>query len=462
MKSLDLTNVKHVHFVGIGGSGMSVLAEAFLAMGCKVTGSDMNASKRVVSLGEQGIRVSVPHSDEFLMGAQLLCYSSAIPAKNIERKKAESLAIPSLRRGELMGLLLSDKEVVGVAGSHGKTTTSAFMATVLNKLKRPVSLMLGGLLQDEQLDLSWGAETVVAETDESDGTFLYVQPTYGIITNIDREHLSHYGSFENLTDAFKRYFMSIVNMPLVYGDDPVVRSMLEKCKRSCISYGFSSENTLWACEIEEKIFETSFDVVCNGMPGGRFTISLAGKHNILNALAVIGVAVVMGYSLDEIRRALPLFKGVKRRMEIKAEVNGVLFLDDYAHHPTEIKATLEAVKQICIQQKRRLVAMFQPHRFSRVKDCLDDFAKCFDDADLLFVTDIYGAQEKGISGIDSSIVANTIKQAYGEKVIFKSRDEFAKEFLPVIRENDCVLAIGAGDITSALDEIVSLYGVKYG
>ena len=459
MNKIELKNIKKIHFTGIGGSGMSVLAEAFLESGVEVTGSDVAAGKRIDQLRNKGVKISVPHSDEYLFGAELLCYSSAVNEGNIERKAALRNSIPQIKRGDLLAELLQNKEVIGIAGSHGKTTTTGFMVDLLFELERPVSLMLGGLLCDEekQKKVAWGKKTVVAETDESDGTFLKVKPEYGIITNIDKEHLAYYGSFENLVKAFEEYFMSIKEMPVVNGDDPVIRDMIDKCNRSCITYGFSSENNVWACELEQDGFKTSFDLVCNGAPSGRFSVNLIGRYNVLNALAVISMGVVLGYSLDKIRKALLAFKGVRRRMEIRKQVGEVFFVDDYAHHPTEIKAALKAVKQ-CVKESDRLVTIVQPHRYSRVKECLEDFAQCFDSADLVIVTDIYGASEKNVDDINSKILFDKIFESYGEKVCYLERYGLAENILPLVKKRDYVIFLGAGDITIVLDELAQKYG----
>ena len=449
---MDLDGIKKIHFTGIGGAGMSVLAEAFCELGKQVTGSDAKDGPRVEQLRKKGIMISVPHSDEYLSGSDMLCFSSAVSENNVERIKAQSSGILQIRRGELMAHLLSLKKVIGIAGSHGKTTTTAFLASTLLDLGHDTTLVLGGQLKDalKNEQLKWGHDTVVAETDESDGTFLYVRPEHAIITNIDHEHIEHYGEFDLLLKAFEEYFVSVKNMPVVCGDNKYLMGMVDRVGRSCITYGFSPHNDIWACEIETSGFMTSFDVVRGGQSCGRFEINLSGKHNVLNALAVIAVCVLYDYPLDKIRPALKKFTGVKRRMEIRREAAGKIFIDDYAHHPTEIKATLDALRGAIGNKK--MVVLFQPHRYSRVKAAFDEFGCCFDKADKILLTDIYSASEKEVPELNEKLF-NHLSSKYPGKVVYYPRETFVCLAVDDISDSDYVISLGAGDINKALAEL---------
>jgi UDP-N-acetylmuramate--alanine ligase len=448
---MDVAAIKHIHFVGIGGAGVSVLAEAFLTMGKKVTGSDAKHSPAVDRLVAKGALVSVPHSAALLPGADVLCFSSAVPETNTERIYAKEQGICEIRRGDLLALLLSAVQCVAVAGTHGKTTTTGMTAVTLKALGKDVSIMLGGSLTDAIVPV-WGAETVIAETDESDGTFLKVAPEIGVITNIEAEHLSHWGDFETLKKGFTQWFMQIKRTPIVCGDDPVVAEMVYQTKRACVTYGFKPTNMLWAHEIEAFEGGMRFDAVFRNEPMGRFTLSVSGRHNVLNALAVIAVASTLGYAPEKIRMALSQFKGTKRRMEYVGESNGTVFIDDYGHHPTEIAATLSALKARF--PKRKLIALFQPHRYSRVRECLEGFGRCFDDADHVFVTDIYSAHENEF--FDVSVLVDEIKKRYAAKTEFCPKADLPARAAAYAKGDDCVVALGAGDITKTIRDVLYL------
>lgn len=457
---MDFNSVKHVHFVGIGGSGMSVLAEAMLNDGYTISGSDMKESQRLVTLRDKGIAVSVPHSVELMGSADLLCYSSAIPKNNCERVLANQRGIEEICRGELLARFLRTKEIFAVAGSHGKTTTSAYLANVLNRLGAKSGLFIGGLLQGEE-ELDWDHERFVVETDESDGTFLNFKPKYGIITNIDKEHLAFYGSFENLVAAFEKFFYSVDSFPIICGDDKLLSQIACDSSRSYMSYGLQAHNDIWANHIDHEVDGTSFDVLFKSSFVGRLKIPLKGEHNILNSLAVLALATLLGYDFPQIKKAMRNFGGVKRRMETKAQCGETTFVDDYAHHPTEIKATLAAAKNYCRVSGKRLVAVFEPHRHSRVRDCYGDFLTCFDDADLLVVTDIYGAAEEGVENIRVEKLFSDIKLATDDvDVIYCPVAELAQKVSSLLEDGDYLLGMGAGRITSIVEDIASKYKEK--
>jgi len=448
---MDFSSIKQIHFVGIGGAGVSVLAEAFVRMGAKVTGSDAKHSPAVDRLVALGALVSVPHSAALVPGADALCFSSAVPESNPERVYAKEHGIPEIRRGDLLAQLLGSRFCIAVAGTHGKTTTTGMTAVTLKALGKDVSIMLGGSLTDACVPV-WGTETVVAETDESDGTFLKVSPEIGVITNIEAEHLSHWGDFETLKKGFAQWFSQIKKTAIVCGDDPVVEEMVYAAKRSCITYGFRPTNMLWAHDIEAFEGGMRFDAVFRNESMGRFTLAVSGRHNVLNALAVIAIACSLGYSSDKIRSAIAMFKGTKRRMEYVGESNGTVFVDDYGHHPTEIAATLSALKQRF--PSRRIVALFQPHRYSRVRECLEGFGRCFDDADHVFVTDIYSASET--EHFDVSVLVEEINKRYAGKTEFCSKEKLAARAASFSVSGDCVVALGAGDITKTIRDVLYL------
>lgn len=446
-----LENHKHIHFVGMGGSGMSVLAEALYSKGFIVTGSDIKESERVKQLRSLGIKISVPHSLEHMKTADLLCYSSAVSADNAERVYARANDIGEFCRGKLLAEFLKPYKTYAVAGSHGKTTTSAYLAHVLNKLDCKSGLFIGGQLQSES-DYGWDNKSFVVETDESDGTFLNFNPYYGIITNIDREHLGHYGSFENLIKAFRAFFNQIKTFPIVCGDDKILNDIVYESRRSCLSYGLQAHNDIWASHIESEADGTSFDVIFKAAFLARVKIPLRGEHNVLNSLAIIALATLLDYDIEHIKKALLGFAGVKRRMEIKAQVDSVTFVDDYAHHPTEIKATLAAAKAYCNSVDRRLVVLFEPHRHSRVRDCYAEFMSCFDEADLLVLTDVYGAAEKGVEAVDINKFFEDLDLAHDIEVQYHANQGMGKWLQNKLDDTDYVLGLGAGNMTTIIED----------
>lgn len=457
---LDFKSIKHIHFVGLGGSGMSVLAEAFLANGYIVTGSDMKTGNRVDDLINQGIKISVPHSTEYMHGADLLCYSTAIPKTNCERQMAKTNKIPEVCRGELLAYFLSSKKVFAVAGSHGKTTTSAYLANVLNSLEQRCGLFIGGLMQDGK-SFEWQHDSFVVETDESDGTFLNYSPKYAIITNVDREHLGFYGSFENLVAAFKEFYLKIESFPVVCGDDKVLNQIAYETKRSHLSYGLEAHNDLWANHIDCENDGTSYDVIFKSSYLGRIKIPLLGDHNVKNSLAIVSLATLLGYEFNDIKKAMLNFTGVKRRMETKGEVNDIVFVDDYAHHPTEIIATLSAAKRFCKDNGKRLVAICEPHRHSRVQECYDEFTFSFRLLDSLIITDIYGAAEQGVAEIDIKQLCEDIAKNSSVDVTYLTNSQLCSGVLDCIASGDYVLGMGAGNMSKILEEMVENYREYY-
>lgn len=365
MEKLLSRNLKKIHFIGIGGIGMSGLAYLFLEKGFSVSGSDIKENEIIRSLEKKGAKINIPHSADVIDSQNLVCFSSAIQANNSELKKARFLKIPAVKRGALLGEVLKDNEIIAVSGSHGKTTTTSFIAFVMSKLGKDISSLVGGIPRYAETSSWWGKDSFVVETDESDGSFLEVKPTYSIITNIDKEHLSFYGTFDNLKKAFFDFAESTSHTAIGCGDQEEVLSILKNIKNHSVSYGLGDNNDYRAKNIKFDSFQSSFDLFYKDKFIGSIEIPLLGKHNVQNSLAVLALCLELNFDIAEIKKAMRDFPGTRRRLEPKGRISEVEFVDDYAHHPREIKAVLAALAAV---DKKRFVVIFQPHRFSRIKN----------------------------------------------------------------------------------------------
>jgi len=459
-RSQSLFKSRHaaqVHFVGIGGIGMSGIAEVLLNLGYRVSGSDLKESEITRRLVELGARLSYGHKAENLTTADVVVTSSAVRKDNPEVVAARVRKIPVVPRAEMLAELMRLKYAVAVAGSHGKTTTTSMVATVLSAAGLDPTAVVGGKVNvlDSNAKLGKG-ELMVVEADESDGSFLKLHPSLAVVTNIDPEHMDHYGTL----DALKTAFAEFCNRVPFYGlnvlclDNPNVQALLPHLEKRYVTYGRAHTADYRVEGIRLDGFQTRFRAFRREEDLGEFTVRMVGAHNALNALAVIAVAEEMEIPLDEVRTALAGFGGVQRRFTVRGEARGITVVDDYGHHPTEVMATLAGARKAF---GRRVVVAFQPHRYTRTKDLMQEFATSFNDADVLFLTGIYAASEEPIAGITGQILSDAII-AHGHRDVtyVEKRTEVARRLLPRLKEGDLVLTLGAGDITHVGPELLSL------
>jgi UDP-N-acetylmuramate--alanine ligase len=451
-----------IHFVGIGGIGMSGIAEVLHNLGYEVTGSDLKESETTRRLKALGIQVYVGHKPENVDDAHVLVTSSAVSGDNPEVIEAGRRSIPVIPRAEMLAELARLKYGVLVAGAHGKTTTTSLITTIFAHGGLDPTVVIGGRLKATGSNARLGqGDFLVAEADESDGSFLKLSPTIAVVTNIDREHMD----FFRTMGALKEAFLSFINKVPFYGASVVciendhMRELLPHIHRRCITYGLTREAQLCAENIKKGFMSTGFEAVYKGRNMGAFTVPAPGVHNVLNSLAAIGVSLILKIDPKVMQEALKGFGGIQRRLELKGEGDGIKIFDDYGHHPSEIKATLTAVKEGLMVNGRaagRLIVLFQPHRYTRVRDLIDDFAVSFNDADLLIVLDIYPAGENPIEGVNSENIVERIRKAGFKNVVYKKDRTDAGEYVIANSGNgDIVLTLGAGDVWKIGEEIVN-------
>ncbi|MCU0821052.1 MAG: UDP-N-acetylmuramate--L-alanine ligase [Spirochaetes bacterium] len=443
-----------MHFVGIGGIGMSGIAEILINLGYEVSGSDIKESDITQKLASMGAKVFYGHSVLNIGDYSVVVSSSAIRGDNPEIIEARRRNIPIIHRSEMLAGLVRLKHGIGVAGTHGKTTTSSLLSFILDCGGINPTAIVGGKVLNFGSNARIGqGEYIVFEADESDGSFLKLYPTIAVVTNIDADHLDHYKYFEGLKDAF----LSYINQVPFYGysvlciDDNIVAELLPKVERPYFTYGFSEKADFKAANVHIDRGKTKYSCYYKNDLLGDVEMNLCGNHNVVNSLAVITVAVELGIDFKVIREGLLQFKGVGRRLEKIGDEKGIMVFDDYGHHPTEIRATLEALKSY----KRRVVAVFQPHRYTRTELLWDDFGAAFPNADVLFLTEIYPAGEAPIEGVSSKLIRDAVKKHEGRDVeIISGLREIPHKMLGVLREGDIVITLGAGDINRAAPMIV--------
>ena len=449
----------HVHFVGIGGIGMSGIAEVLLNLGYRVSGSDMKESDVTRRLGQLGARIAFGHRAENLTDADVLVMSSAVKKDNPEVDAARVRKIPVIPRAEMLAELMRLKYAVAIAGSHGKTTTTSMVATVLAAAGMDPTAVVGGKVNTLGSNAKLGkSELMVVEADESDGSFLKLHPSITVVTNIDPEHLDHFGTL----DALKGAFVEFCNRVPFYGlnvlclDHPNVQSLVPLIEKRLVTYGSSHAADYRLEGVHLDGFATRFQAFRRDEPLGDFTVKMVGAHNALNALAVIAVCEELHVPLDVVRTALADFQGVQRRFTVRGEAKGITVVDDYGHHPAEVKATLAGARRAF---GRRLVVAFQPHRYTRTRDLLEDFVSAFNDADVLFLTGIYAAGEEPIPGISGKALAEAVRaHGHPDVTYVDSRAELLAQLEKRLQPGDLVLTLGAGDITSAGPELLTRLG----
>ena len=439
--------IQHIHFVGIGGSGMSGIAEVLLTLGYKVTGSDLQESETVRRIRDLGGTVFIGHGAAHIGDAQVVVVSSAVSPTNPEVVAARAKVVPVIPRAEMLAELMRLKYGVAIAGAHGKTTTTSLVAHVLAEGGLDPTIVIGGKVNALGSHARLGrGELLVAEADESDGSFLKLSPAVAVVTNLDREHLDHYKTLERLSEAFLEFINKIpfYGLAVLCADDPHLAKLLPHVTKRYQTYGLSATADMVGTDVRLCGGTAEFSASFRSERLGRFRVAMPGVHNVRNALAAIAVGRELGVPVPKIGHALEGFTGVERRFEVLGEKAGILVVDDYGHHPTEIKATLTAAKD---GWSRRLVVLFQPHRYTRTNDLLHEFAVAFTQADCLFLTDIYPAGEAPIPGVTGERLAEAIRGAGGPPLTYVPRkDQLVEAVLPHLKAGDLVVAMGAGDI----------------
>lgn len=447
--------VNKVHFVGIGGIGMSGIAELLLNLGFNVSGSDLNDSEIIQKLKSKGAQVFNEHSINNINNSEVVVYSSAVPNDNIELMAAVEKNIPIIKRAEMLGELVALKQTsIAISGTHGKTSTSSMIGALLSAGKLDPTLIVGGLVQNLDTNSKLGSgDLIVVEADEYDKSFLQIKPTIAIITNIEKEHMDCYNDLDDLLSSFVQFANSVPFYGALIAciDSPEVQNILPLVKRPIITYGLSAQAEISAKNINFNQEQTNFSLYRNNKKLSEISLNVPGKHNVLNSLAAIAIGFEMGLSIEHIIKGLKSYGGVRRRFEIKGIANNIMVVDDYAHHPTEVTATLQAARE---GWDRRIIAVFQPHLFSRTKDFHKEFAAAFMESDILIITDIYPAREVPIKGVDGKLVYNSVKSIGHKNVHYVPKLEDLKQHLDnLVKTNDMVITIGAGTIWR--------YGQKY-
>jgi UDP-N-acetylmuramate--alanine ligase len=459
-----LNTAEHVHFIGIGGYGMSAIARVMLEMGYKVTGSDVAGQELTEKLAAKGARIYIGHEPDHVRGADLVVYSTALSRDNVERKAAEDLNIPILHRAQMLAKLMNNGKGVAVAGAHGKTTTSSMIALVMETCELDPTYIIGGEIVNVGTNAKAGkGEYVVAEADESDGSFLQYHPTIAIVTNIEPDHLENYdGDFAKLKAAYVQFLNQVKQegKAIVCTDDENIREMQPQLEAGplgnsgVITYAIEREATYMAKNILLGDRKVSFDMTRHGKALGTIELSVPGLHNVYNAMATVITCLEAGVPFAAIAKAIVDFRGAKRRFQVLGEVNDILVIDDYAHHPTEIQATISAAKST----GKRIIAVFQPQRYTRTFFLLEQFSRAFTEADEVIITDIYSpAGEQQIEGVHSKkLVELIVKNSNANTRYIPTKEEVLAELCKSVVPGDLVITMGAGDIWKAADGLARM------
>jgi len=446
-KSLMQHKVKCIHFVGIGGIGMSGIAEVLVNLGYQVSGSDLQPSETTARLQKIGAKIIIGHAAENIGNADVVVISSAVRKNNPEVVEAYAKNIPVIPRAEMLAELLKMKLSVAVSGSHGKTTTTSMISTILAEADLDPTMVIGGKLASIGSNARLGdGEIIVAEADESDGSFLKLSPTIAVITNIDREHLDYYSGIDEIKDAFLQFanIVPFYGCSVLCNDNIYVREIAGSIKRRIITYGIEYPANYMAADIKLTERKTTYSLIYEKERLGDIDLIVPGMFNVYNSLAAVAVARELNLDLKTIRDGLRRFSGVQRRLEIKGRVGDITVIDDYGHHPTEIRETLRALRPMV---KGRLIVVFQPHRYTRTRALFHEFISAFQDADVLVLNDIYPASEEPIPGIDSAALCNAIIETGKKNVLYISGEGKIVEYLlGKVKGKDTILTLGAGNI----------------
>ncbi len=442
-----------IHFVGIGGAGMSGIAEVALNLCHQVSGSDIKKTEVTQRLKDLGAKIYIGHKAENIKNVDVVVTSTAISKDNPEVKEAIKNKIIIIPRVEMLAELARLKYTVTIAGTHGKTTTTSLTSMVLDEGGFDPTIVIGGRLKNLKTNARLGkGEYMIAEADESDGSFLKLSPVITAVTNIDNDHLDYYGNMENLKQAFIKHINSLpfYGVALVCTDSKLVKEILPLTTRKCITYGFTGSPDITAKDIAVVDGNTEYNVIYKGKKLGKIVLKVPGEHNVLNSLAAIGIGLQFDIPFVNIKDALAKFGGVGRRLEVKGKKDGITVIDDYGHHPTEVVATLSALKHN--YPKKRLVTVFQPHRYTRTQNLYKEFGKALKKADVVYVMDIYPASEKPIKGVTSDLIINSAKE--NKCNVFKFTD--IKDVAKTLKENDILLTLGAGNVWQQGEELLKL------
>ncbi len=449
--------IKHFHFVGIGGIGMSGIAQILLEMNYRVSGSDIRENKNTKLLRSKGAEIFIGHSpDNVSEQVQVVVYSSAVKEDNPEILKAKELGIPVIPRGEMLAELFKLKEGIAVSGSHGKTTTTSMIAHILEESEFDPTVIIGGILQRLGSNAKLGkGDLLVSEADESDGSFLKLSPAVAVVTNIDAEHLDYYKDLNDIISAFSRFVKSVpfYGFCVVNGDDDNVLKATSDFTKKLITFGIEREADIRGVDLRIEDGRYAFGVLKEGKRLGDIHLAIGGRHNVYNALASVAVALELGIPFEKVKTSLENFKNAERRMELKGYVKEIPVYDDYGHHPTEIRAVLEAIREM--YPDRRLVMVFQPHRYSRTHFLFDEFVKVLRLPDRLYLLDIYPASEKNIYGVSSEALASRTGAVY-----VPDKEVIHEKVFEELKEGDVLLFMGAGDITRLCEEFVKKYSLQ--
>lgn len=456
---IQFSSVRRIHFVGIGGIGMSGIAEILLQQGFTVSGSDLVRSETTDYLEQRGATIFIGHAAEHCAGADVVVYSSAVkPAMNPETAAAMAAHIPLIRRAEMLSEISRLNYCLAIAGTHGKTTTTSMIGLVLMKAGLDPTVIVGGKLNGlggTNARLGNG-DWIVLEADEYDRSFLQLLPTMAVITNVEADHLDIYTDLDDIRGAFVEFSNKVpfYGVALVCLDDQGVRSVMDQISKKIVTYGLSPQCDVRADDVDFQERTTTYSLMHHGELLGVITLNVPGVHNVRNSLAACAAGLQCGIPFDVIASALREFGGVFRRFEIKGEnTNGVLVIDDYAHHPTEIRATLQAARN---GWKRRIVAVFQPHTYTRTRDFYRDFALSFDDADVIVLTDVYPARELPIEGVTGAIIADAARAAGHRNVVYiQDKTQIAAALQDILQPGDLLITMGAGDIWKVGEEIMT-------
>ncbi|HPP06067.1 MAG TPA: UDP-N-acetylmuramate--L-alanine ligase [Syntrophorhabdaceae bacterium] len=443
--------IEKIHFVGIGGIGMSGIAEVLLNLGFTVTGSDIRKNETTERLERLGAKICYGHREENVSGADVVVISSAVKPDNPEVIRAKEQFIPVIQRAEMLAELMRMKYSIAVAGAHGKTTTTSLIATILAHAGFDPTCVIGGKLNSLGSNAKLGSSKyLVAEADESDGTFLLLFPTIAVVTNIDLEHLDFYKDLNEIKAAFLTFLNKVpfYGMDIICIDNPNLQSLIPHLKRRYVTYGLSKQADIRAIDIIMDGFKTSCKVIYRDNELGKLIMTIPGLHNIVNGLAACAVGIELDIPFEKIAEALGSFTGIQRRLEVKWD-GDIKLIDDYGHHPTEIKATLLSLRNMC---KGRIIVAFQPHRYTRTKALMEEFVTSFNEADVLLITEIYPASEEPIEGISGAMLAEKIKSSGHKFVIYcPTKEEVADKITEIASNGDTVVVLGAGDINKICD-----------
>lgn len=453
-----LDTIKKIHFVGIGGAGMSAIAKILLEKGYEVSGSDLNNSEIVKKLERMGANIYQGHQAENVNGKEAVVVSTAISKENPEVMKAKETGVPIFHRSDIVAFLMNRARGIAVAGAHGKTTTTSMISVVLDHAGVSPTIIIGGEVDCLGGNAKLGCgKYLVAEADESDGSFLKLQPEIAVVTNIENDHMDFYGTMENILKTFDQFLHNLPpedGLAVLCFDNSHIRNIAANLDRAFVSYAIGEPAEYTAQNIQPNGAGTSFDVYEKGLLIGNVLLNIPGKHNVSNALAAVVVCRKAGLTMNEIAAGLRLFNGAKRRFQTKGRVGDVWIVDDYAHHPTEISTTLNAARQT---NPSRLICAFQPHRYTRTKFLRKEYGSCFKAADVLILTDVYSAGEDPIPGISGEVIKEEVEKQTGKEAVYiANRQDIAGYLKRVVQPGDLVMSMGAGDIYRTGEELVAL------